>query len=106
MRKVWAEYLTIIITGSFIPLEIYEMVEHRSMVKGMVIVLNVAIVIYLVLRVATRQALAVPVERSMIIGVVADTHSPAASGALEHLRALAPEAILHAGDIGDLARAR
>jgi len=50
MRKVWAEYVTIIITGSFIPLEIYEMVEHKSILKGIVIVLNIAIVIYLVLR--------------------------------------------------------
>ena len=48
MRKVWAEYVTIVITGSFIPLEIYEMVEHRSVLKGIVIAANVAIVIYLV----------------------------------------------------------
>ena len=39
----------------------------------------------------------------MVIGVVADTHSRPHAGALEHLRAMAPAAILHAGDIGDLA---
>lgn len=39
----------------------------------------------------------------MVIGVVADTHSHPHPGALEHLRAIQPEAILHAGDIGDLA---
>ena len=50
MRKVWAEYLTIFITGSFIPLEIYEMVKHGSWVKGVVIAVNIAIVVYLVLR--------------------------------------------------------
>jgi len=50
MRKVWAEYLTIFITGSFIPIEIYEMVEHKSWFKLVVIVVNVAIVVYLVLR--------------------------------------------------------
>lgn len=50
MRKVWAEYVTIIITGSFIPLEVYEMVEHRSVVKAVVIAVNVAIVVYLVWR--------------------------------------------------------
>jgi uncharacterized membrane protein (DUF2068 family) len=49
-RKLWAEYLTIVITGSFIPLEIYEMVHHKSWVKAAVIVVNVAIVVYLVLR--------------------------------------------------------
>ena len=50
MRKLWAEYLTIFITGSFIPLEVYEMVEHKSVVKGVVIAVNIAIVVYLVLR--------------------------------------------------------
>ncbi len=48
LRKLWAEYLTIIITSSFIPLEIYEMAHHRSVVKGIVIAANVAIVIYLI----------------------------------------------------------
>jgi uncharacterized membrane protein (DUF2068 family) len=50
MRKVWAEYMTVIITSSFIPFEVYEMVEHRSVVKAIVIALNVAIVVYLVWR--------------------------------------------------------
>ena len=50
MRKVWAEYVTIVITGSFIPLEVYEMVKHGSWVKAVVIVVNIAIVVYLVLR--------------------------------------------------------
>jgi uncharacterized membrane protein (DUF2068 family) len=49
-RKVWAEWLTIVITGSFIPIEIYELVEHRSVTKAIVIGLNVAVVIYLVVR--------------------------------------------------------
>jgi putative phosphoesterase len=39
----------------------------------------------------------------MVIGVVADTHSYPHPGALTHLREIKPEAILHAGDIGDLA---
>ena len=39
----------------------------------------------------------------MVIGVVADTHGSPHPGALEHLREMKPEAILHAGDIGDLA---
>ena len=32
-RRAWAEVLTVIITTSFIPLEIYELVEHRSWMK-------------------------------------------------------------------------
>jgi uncharacterized membrane protein (DUF2068 family) len=50
LRKLWAEYLTIVITGSFIPLEVYEMVRRGSVMKGVVIAVNIAIVVYLVLR--------------------------------------------------------
>jgi uncharacterized membrane protein (DUF2068 family) len=50
LRRLWAEYLTIIITTSFIPLEVYEMVHHESILKGIVIAVNVAIVVYLVWR--------------------------------------------------------
>jgi uncharacterized membrane protein (DUF2068 family) len=49
-RKTWAEYFTTIITVSFIPLEVYEMVERASVVKGLVIAVNIAVVIYLLVR--------------------------------------------------------
>jgi uncharacterized membrane protein (DUF2068 family) len=51
MRKHWAEYLTVFVTGSFLPIEIYEMVHHSTVVKGFVIALNFAIVVYLVVRI-------------------------------------------------------
>jgi uncharacterized protein len=41
--------------------------------------------------------------RTLRLAVVADTHSAPHPGCLDHLAALAPDAILHAGDIGDLA---
>ena len=50
LRKAWAEVMTVFITISFIPLEIYELVEHRSWAKVAVIIFNIAVVIYLVLR--------------------------------------------------------
>lgn len=50
MRKVWAEYLTTIITISFIPFEIYEMVEDATPTRIGALVINVAVVVYLVLR--------------------------------------------------------
>ena len=43
----WAEYLTVIATGSFIPLEIYEMCRHFGPIKLAAFVINVAIVLYL-----------------------------------------------------------
>ena len=50
LKKRWAEWLTVFVTGSFIPLEIYEAVEHFSLSKIVALILNVAIVIYLVWR--------------------------------------------------------
>jgi uncharacterized membrane protein (DUF2068 family) len=50
LRQGWAEVMTVIITTSFIPLEIYELVEHRSWQKVGVVVVNVLIVLYLVRR--------------------------------------------------------
>jgi uncharacterized membrane protein (DUF2068 family) len=49
-RKTWAEYFTTVLTVSFIPLEVYEMIERANVVKAGVIAVNVAIVIYLVIR--------------------------------------------------------
>src|ERR1700733_966963 len=50
LRRVWAEYVTIVITTSFVPLEIYELVERASLAKAIALVVNVAIVAYLALR--------------------------------------------------------
>ncbi|HEX4336893.1 MAG TPA: DUF2127 domain-containing protein [Polyangiaceae bacterium] len=50
LRKTWAEYLTTIVTASFVPLEVYEMVRRASVLKALGIAVNVAIVVYLVLR--------------------------------------------------------
>ena len=50
-RKHWAEYFTIVTTGVFIPLEIYELIERFTVVKVLVLGVNVAIVWYLVAKV-------------------------------------------------------
>ena len=44
----WAEYLTVIATSSFVPLEIYELIKGVSVVKLLVLAINLAIVLYLV----------------------------------------------------------
>lgn len=48
MGKRWAEWLTAIVTGSLIPLEIWEMAHRPGIGKAGVIAVNVAIVWYLV----------------------------------------------------------
>jgi uncharacterized membrane protein (DUF2068 family) len=50
MGKRWAEWLTVFVTGSFVPVEVYELVEHFSAGKVVALGLNVAIVLYLVAR--------------------------------------------------------
>ncbi|HEY2017450.1 MAG TPA: DUF2127 domain-containing protein [Bryobacteraceae bacterium] len=50
MRRRWAEYFTVITTGVFIPLEVYELVHRLTFTRVAVTVLNVAIVWYLVRR--------------------------------------------------------
>jgi uncharacterized membrane protein (DUF2068 family) len=54
LRKHWAEYFTIISTGLFIPLELYELARHFTLTKLVVTVINVLIVWYLVIRVRSR----------------------------------------------------
>jgi uncharacterized membrane protein (DUF2068 family) len=49
LGKRWAEYFTIIATSSFIPLEIYQIFHHANIAKIVVLLINVAVVWYLVL---------------------------------------------------------
>ena len=51
MRQHWAEYFTVITTGVFIPLELYEIWRHLTVTRVGVLALNVAIVWYLVRRI-------------------------------------------------------
>ena len=48
LHKRWAEYFTIITTSSFLPLEVYELFHHATIAKGLALVINIAVVIYLV----------------------------------------------------------
>src|SRR5436309_11107083 len=46
-QRRWAEYLTFIVTASFIPLEVYELIHKFTPFKIVAFVINVAIVVYL-----------------------------------------------------------
>ena len=56
--KPWAEYLTIVSTSSLVPLEIYEIGRHTTAIRIGVLVLNLAIVGYLMVRVRRERAAA------------------------------------------------
>lgn len=47
MRRRWAEWLTVIATSLFIPLELYEVIQQQTMVRIGALVINIAIVYYL-----------------------------------------------------------
>jgi uncharacterized membrane protein (DUF2068 family) len=51
LEKNWAEWLTVIITSSLIPIELYEIYRNPTPVKIAVLLINVAIVAYLVYRI-------------------------------------------------------
>ncbi len=55
LRQTWAEYFTVITTAALIPLEVYEIVERFTFVRVGVLVINVAIVVYLVWRVVQQR---------------------------------------------------
>jgi uncharacterized membrane protein (DUF2068 family) len=48
LGKRWAEYLTIISTASLLPLEVYELVRHAGIGKVVALVINLAVVVYLI----------------------------------------------------------
>jgi uncharacterized membrane protein (DUF2068 family) len=50
LEKRWAEYFTMIITGSFLPLEVYELVRRVTLAKVLLLAFNVAVVWYLMAR--------------------------------------------------------
>jgi uncharacterized membrane protein (DUF2068 family) len=54
-RKRWAEYFTVITTGSLVPLEIYELIHKFSIAKIVVLLVNLAIVWYLIDRLRERK---------------------------------------------------
>jgi uncharacterized membrane protein (DUF2068 family) len=48
LRKRWGEWLTVIITSSLVPVELYEIYRHANYSKLAVLALNMAIVLYLI----------------------------------------------------------
>lgn len=56
LRKRWGEWLTVTITSSLVPVEIYEIHQHFSLMKVGVLALNLAIVGYLIYHIRRRQS--------------------------------------------------
>jgi uncharacterized membrane protein (DUF2068 family) len=48
LRKTWAEYFTIIVTSSFLPIEVYALAEHLTFPRLLALAVNMGILWYLV----------------------------------------------------------
>ena len=48
LQKRWAEYFTIVSTSSLLPLEVYELTRHISIGRIVALLVNVAVVAYLI----------------------------------------------------------
>ena len=58
MEKEWAEYLTALITASFLPLEIYELTHRITWLRVGFFVVNLAVLAYLVFHLIRRRVVA------------------------------------------------
>jgi uncharacterized membrane protein (DUF2068 family) len=48
LERTWAEYLTLILTISFVPWELFELIAHPSFIRVAIFVLNLAVLWYLI----------------------------------------------------------
>jgi uncharacterized membrane protein (DUF2068 family) len=51
LRRRWAEFFSIILTTSFIPIELWEIHRHATIPKLILLILNLAVVVYLILEI-------------------------------------------------------
>ena len=58
LKRRWGEWVTIVLTGMLVPVEMYEIFHRPSAVKVLVLLLNVGIVVYLVQRILSEDRLA------------------------------------------------
>ena len=55
-RKRWAEWLTIIATSSLMPIEMYELIKQFTAVRIFALLINAAVVVYLIYLVRQKEA--------------------------------------------------
>jgi uncharacterized membrane protein (DUF2068 family) len=51
LLKRWAEWLTVIITSSLVPVEVYKIYHHPTAVRIALLIINIAVVAYLLFRI-------------------------------------------------------
>ncbi|MGA8621157.1 MAG: DUF2127 domain-containing protein [Candidatus Sulfotelmatobacter sp.] len=56
MMKRWAEWFTVIITGSLIPIEVYAISRDPTPIKVLLLIINIAVVGYLLYRIRNERS--------------------------------------------------
>jgi uncharacterized membrane protein (DUF2068 family) len=54
LERVWAEYVTLVLTASFLPWEFFEILRHVTWIRVVLLVINLAVVAYLLYYVKLR----------------------------------------------------
>lgn len=54
LEKAWAEYVTLVLTASFLPWEFFEIMRHATWIRVVLLVINLAVVVYLLYYVRQR----------------------------------------------------
>ena len=54
LEQVWAEYVTLVLTASFLPWEFFEIVRHVTWIRLVLLAINLAVVMYLLYYVKLR----------------------------------------------------
>ena len=55
LEQAWAEYLTLVITASFLPWEVFEVFRRLTWVRVGLLIVNTLVLIYLLMLVSTRK---------------------------------------------------
>lgn len=71
LEKVWGEFLTLAITGSFLPLEVHELIRRLTWVRASLLLVNIAVVIYLLWLMGEKAA-----ERARLRHATPKRHQP------------------------------
>ncbi len=55
LRKKWAEYVTLILTASFLPWELFELIRRFTWIKVVLTLINIVVVLFLMFYVRMRE---------------------------------------------------
>ena len=54
LRKIWAEFVTLAVSGFFLPVEFFEIARHVTWVRVGITIVNLVVVVYLIFHVQMR----------------------------------------------------